>query len=97
MQVPIYLQNDFEVDEDGVSYLLSSVYIGDDDEPQEIRVLFDDLINVLCEDFGDVDGYQHLYVVAHELSRSAEILREKAINIEHSFSPVKDLFDIDDE
>ena len=97
MQIPIYLQNDFEVDEDGVSYLLSSVYIGDDDEPQEIRVLLDDVIDALCEDFGDVDGYQHLYVVAHELSRSAEILREKAGLIEDSFSPVNDLFDIDDE
>ena len=97
LQVPIYLQNDFEVNEDGVSYLLSSVYIGDDDEPQEIRLLFDDVIDALCEDFGDVDGYQHLYVVAHEFSSSAEILRDKAINIEYSFSPVKDLFDIDDE
>ena len=97
LQVPIYLQNDFEVNEDGVSYLLSSVYIGDDDEPQEIRLLFDDVIDALCEDFGDVDGYQHLYVVAHELSRSAEILRETTGFIEDSVSAVKDLFDIDDE
>ena len=96
-QVPIYPQNDFEIDEDGVSYLLSSVYIGNDDEPQEIRVLLDEVIDALCEDFGDVDGYQHLYVVAHELSRSAEILREKAGFIEDSVSAVNDLFNLADE
>ena len=44
LQVPIYLQHDFEVDPDGISYLLSSVFISDEDEPQEIRVLLDDVV-----------------------------------------------------
>ena len=47
--------------------------------------------------YGDVKNFEQIYIIVHELSRVAEILREKAINIEHSFSPVKDLFDIDDE
>ena len=60
LQVPIYLQHDFEVDPDGISYLLSSVFISDEEEPQEIRVLLDDVIYRICEDYGDVNCCQHL-------------------------------------
>ena len=51
-QVLIYLQHDFEVDPDGISYLLSSVLISDEEEPQEISVLLDDVIDgfVLLQD-----------------------------------------------
>ena len=44
VQAKIYLQHDFEVDPDGISYLLSSVFISDEDEPQEMRVLLDDVV-----------------------------------------------------
>lgn len=97
LQVPIYLQHDFEVDPDGISYLLSSVFISDEDDSQEIRVLLDDVIDGICEHYGDVNGYQHLYMVAHELSRSAEVLREKAALIEDSVCAVNDLFNLSDE
>lgn len=97
LQVPIYLQHDFEVDPDGISYLLSSVFISDEDDLQEIRVLLDDVIDGICEHYGDVNGYQHLYMVAHELSRSAEVLREKAALIEDSVCAVNDLFNLSDE
>ena len=60
LQVPIYLQHDFEGDPDGISCLLSSVFISDEEEPQEIRVLLDDVIDGICEDYVDVNGYQHL-------------------------------------
>ena len=29
------LQNDFEVDDDGISYVISSVFIGDEEEEQK--------------------------------------------------------------
>ena len=97
VQAKIYLQHDFEVDPDGISYLLSSIFISDEDEPEEIRVLLDDVIDGICEDYGDVNGYQHLYMVAHELSRSAEVLREKAGLIDDSVCAVNDLFNLSDE
>ena len=97
VQAKIYLQHDFEVDPDGISYLFSSVFISDEDEPEEIRVLLDDVIDGICEDYGDVNGYQHLYMVAHELSRSAEVLREKAGLIDDSVCAVNDLFNLSDQ
>ena len=56
-----------------------------------------DVTESLCEYYGDVDGYQYLYVVAHGLSRAAETLREKAGLIEDSVSAVSDLFDLTDD
>ena len=44
VQAKIYLQHYFQVDPDGISYLLSSVFISDEDEPQEIRVLLNDVV-----------------------------------------------------
>lgn len=97
LQVPIYLENDFEVDDDGVSFIITSLFVGDGEEAQEIRIQLDDVVEALCEFYGDVDGYQHLYLVAHELSRAAEVLREKAGIIEDSTSAVSDLFNLTDD
>ena len=97
LQVPIFLQNDFEVDDDGISYVISSVFIGDEEEATEVRIRLDDVIESLCDFYGDTEGYRHLYLVAHELSRAAEVLREKAVTIEDSISAVHDLFDLTDE
>jgi hypothetical protein len=97
LQVPIYLENDFEVDDDGVSFIVTSLFVGDGEEAHEIRIQLDDVVEALCEFYGDVDGYQHLYLVAHELSRAAEVLREKAGIIEDSTSAVSDLFNLTDD
>lgn len=97
LQVHLELNNDIMVDDDGVSYLISNIYISDDDEAQEFRVPLDDMIEGLCDYYGDIEGYQHLYVVAHELSRAAEVLREKASVIEDSVIVVHGLFDIHDD
>ena len=97
LQVPIYLENDFEVDDDGVSFIITSLFVGDGEVAHEIRIQLDDVVEALCEFYGDVDGYQHLYLVAHELSRAAEVLREKAGIIEVSTSAVSDLFNLTDD
>lgn len=60
LQVPVYLEHDFELDPDGISYLLSSVFRNNEEESQGIYVLLDDIIDGICEDYGDVNGYQHL-------------------------------------
>jgi len=97
LQVPIDLENDVEVDDHGISYLVSNVFVGDEEEPQKYCVPINDMVESLCDFYGDVEGYQHLYVVAHELSRAAEALREKAGFIEDSVSAVNDLFDLNDD
>jgi len=97
LHVPIDFNHDVEVDDDGISYLISNVYVGGEEEPQEIRVPMDEVVESLCEHYGDVAGYQHLYVAAHEFSRAAEALREKAGLIEDSVSAVSDLFDLTDD
>ena len=38
-----------------------------------------DVTESLCEYYGDVDGYQHLYVVVDKLSRATEALRGKQV------------------
>lgn len=95
LQVPIYLEHDVDMDDDGLSYLVTNVFVGEQDDAQEVRVPIDIIVEFLCDIYGDIDGYQHLYVVAHELSRAAEELREKAGFIEDSVTAMSDLFDGD--
>ena len=80
VQAKTYLQHDFEVDPDGISYLLSSVFISDEDEPEEIRVLLDDVIDVICEDYGDVNGYQPLHGCPRTQPSSRGFKREGGFN-----------------
>ena len=96
LNVPIYCTNEFDVDEDGNSYIVNVIYVGDDeDEPTEIRVGFEDVIEEMIAEYGDTDGYQFLYMIAHELSRQANALRSKANYIEDSTNAVGRLFDLD--
>ena len=96
LNVPIYCTNEFDVDEDGNSYIVNVIYVGDDeDEPTEIRVELEDVIEEMIAEYGDTDGYQFLYMVAHELSRQANALRSKANYIEDSTNAVGRLFDLD--
>ena len=95
--VPIYLDFDIDVDDHGVSYFVGSLFVADDDEAQEVRVEVEQIVESLCDFHGDIEGYQHLYVVAHELTRMAEMLRERAGMIEDSVVATNDLFDLTDE
>ncbi len=36
LQAPIFLENDFEVDDDGIFYVISSVFIGEEESEKEI-------------------------------------------------------------
>lgn len=96
LNVPIYCTNEFDVDEDGNSYIVNVIYVGDDeDDPTEIRVELEDVIEEMIAEYGDTDGYQFLYMVAHELTRQANALRSKANYIEDSTNAVGRLFDLD--
>ena len=56
---------------------------------------FEDVIEEMIAEYGDTDGYQFLYMIAHELSRQANALRSKANYIEDSTNAVGRLFDLD--
>lgn len=95
LNVSLYCTNEFEVDRNGNGYIVNVIYVGEDDDPVEIRVGLADVIEELIDDYSDPDGYQHMYMVAHELARHAEWLRERASYIEDSANAVGRLFDVD--
>jgi|TARA_B110000908_G_C10249781_1_gene451174 hypothetical protein len=95
LTIPIQLTNEFDVDRNGNSYVVTVIYAGEEDDPSEVRVPLDDIINAMADDYSDPEGYQHMYMVAHELSRCSEELRERASYVEDSASAVGRLFDLD--
>ena len=95
VNVPVTLEidNDFEVDEEGVGYVVTLAFHANDDEPLlETKVSLDEIFEAFLDLNGDVDGYQHVYQLAHELDRYVELLRNRAGEIEDSFSVVEDMF-----
>lgn len=97
LEIPIHVDHDFDVDADGISYIVTFLYKDDDEDAIEIRVSLEGVTDDLCEYYGDIDGYQRLYIIAHEFSRIAEKMRSTAGRIEDSADAVDDLFNISDE
>jgi|TARA_R110001599_G_C11925084_1_gene628980 hypothetical protein len=97
LEIPVHVDHDFEVDADGISYIVTFLYIDDDEDAIETRVSLEGVTDDLCEYYGDIDGYQRLYSIAHEFSRVAEKLRSTAGRIEDSSDAVDDLFNISDD
>ena len=77
INIKAFVDNDFEIDDDGRCYIVNLIYIEEED-PVEARVDLDGVIENLIEHNNDLHGYQDLFSVAHELSRQAERLREVA-------------------
>ena len=97
LEIPVHVDHDFEVDADGISYIVTFLYIDDDEDAIETRVSLEGVTDDLCEYYGDIDGYQRLYSIAHEFSRVAEKMRATAGRIEDSSDAVDDLFNISDD
>jgi hypothetical protein len=93
LAVPLFVDNDFDIDENGVCHLVTMMFVGDDEAPTEVAVELEGVIDAVIEEYGEVDGYQTLYCLAHEFSRMAELMRERASLIEDSHAAVTDLFD----
>ena len=77
LNIKAFVDNDFEIDDDGWCYIVNLIYVEEED-PVEARVDLDGVIENLIEHNNDLNGYQDLFSVAHELSRQAERLREVA-------------------
>jgi hypothetical protein len=69
LNVSLYCTNEFEVDRNGNSHIVNIIYVGEEDDPVEVRVNLSEVIDEMIAEYSDAEGYQHLYMVAHELSR----------------------------
>jgi len=90
----LHLSTDFQVNEHGVCHVITNVYADDDTDAVSTSEPLNEILDRLLEEYTDVQGYQHLYCIAHEFSRFAEILREKAGTVEDSEEAVAELFNL---
>ncbi len=94
LEIPVHVDHDFEVDVDGISYIVTFLYVDEAEDAIETKVSLEGVTEDLCSFYGDIDGYQKLYSIAHEFSRIAEKMRSTAGRIEDSADAVDDLFNI---
>jgi len=87
--IPIWLDLEFEIDDDGMFNVLIYLIV-DEFEEKVIRKPLYEVIDYILDDETD---YSRLYAVANEMVRESERLREKAQIIEDSTANVSDLFD----
>ena len=87
--IPIWLDLEFEVDDDGMFNVLIYITV-DEFEEKVIRKPLYEVIEYMLDDETD---YRGLYAVANEMVKESEKLREKAQRIEDSTANVSDLFD----
>tara|TARA_R110001592_G_scaffold78975_1_gene236464 strand:- start:943 stop:1272 length:330 start_codon:yes stop_codon:yes gene_type:complete len=100
LETSVHVDHDFEIDDHGVSNIVTFLYANDvdlDEEANESRVSLEGVINGVIDFYGDIDGYQKLYSIAHEFSRLAEKMRGVAGRIENSTDAVDDLFNISND
>ena len=95
LELPLLVENDLEVDNDGRFFVVSYIFPDESDESVEIRIEFeqiiDNLIDFYREDQGSA-GYNQLYLIAHELDRHSHNLRDIAGLMEGKLHN-EDLFD----
>lgn len=95
--VPVTVDADIEVDPHGVCNVISTIFVGNDDEGHEAKVPLEHVIDALIEEYRDTYAFNQLYIIAHELGRQAERLRAVGGVIEDSTIAVSDLFNVSDE
>ena len=93
LSIPVYVDNDLEVDAHGICSIVTLLYIGDSDECYESRVELGSAIDNIIEFYRDTVDYNQLYLIAHEMTRFAEELRNSA----DSDVTMTDLFNLPDE
>jgi|TARA_B110000967_G_C18507195_1_gene374526 hypothetical protein len=80
IELPLSIQNDLEVDDNGTLNIIT-VILREDDEAYEVKLDFDRVIENLLDHYDgmrDVSEAQQLYLIAHELGRQAVRLRAVA-------------------
>ena len=88
--LPLFVDHDFEISDEGILNIKSFLTVGDLDEKEIIKPFFEVTEYVLENE--DMD-YRELYAIANELVSEAERLRTLAQRMEDSTENVADLFD----
>ena len=88
--LPLFLDHDFEISDEGILNIKSFLTVGDLDEKEIIKPFFE--VTEYVMDNEDMD-YRELYAIANELVSEAERLRTLAQRMEDSTENVADLFD----
>jgi hypothetical protein len=100
LSLDISVENDLEVDAEGVLHTLTFIFVEESDDPVEIRLSFEEMIENLIDFYRDDPlekaGYRQLYSIANEFSRHADRLRDVAGYMEDR-NISGDLFDDDDD
>ena len=97
LSIPVFVDNDLEVDDHGICSIVSLLYVGDSDDCHESRVELGSVIENIIEFYRDTVDYNQLYLIAHEMTRFAEELRNSAGYMEDSDVSMTDLFNLPDE
>jgi|TARA_R100000951_G_scaffold36334_2_gene31095 hypothetical protein len=92
LEVPIFIDNDLQVDDHGVLNLSCTLYLDLDDGPQTFKVPFYSMTDAIVEFHTEEKDYNQLYAIANELTKESERIREVADQIESSTANVADLF-----
>tara|TARA_B100000900_G_scaffold394550_1_gene392091 strand:- start:96 stop:437 length:342 start_codon:yes stop_codon:yes gene_type:complete len=86
LELPLTIENDLEVDDNGTFYVVTYLFPDDSDDSVEIRIQFDHIIDNLIdfyrEEYSTASSYGQLYLIANELNRHQDNLRSVAEHIE---------------
>ena len=99
LELPLTIENDLEVDDNGTFYVVTYLFPEDDDHSIEVRIQFDHIIDNLIdfyrEEYSSTSSFGQLYLIANELNRHQDNLRTVAEHIEGRHLS-EDLFDEDE-
>lgn len=95
IELPLSIQNDLEVDDNGTLNIIT-IILREDDESYEVKLDFDRIIENLLDHYDgmrDVSEAQQLYLISHELGRQAVRLRDVADLLEGDMLQDEDDYD----
>lgn len=75
INVEVDLENDVEVDDDGVLNVITLVYQEDDQDPIEVKTPMNEIITGVLEFYADDlsrEGYGEMYRLGHEFRKMSE-------------------------
>ena len=85
LELPITIENDLEVDNEGTFYVVTFLFYDDDDDSVEVRIPFEHIIDNLIDFYREEstpNGFGQLYMIANELARHSDNLRSIAEYVE---------------
>lgn len=100
IELDLGIENDLEVDADGNFHIVTLIFVEDKDEPYEVRLNFEEVVDNLIDFYRDEPtqsiGFRQMYAIANEFERFTDKLREIAGYMEDR-TVMGDLFDDDPE